>query len=179
MLIVGDNLKQLINQYNIVDKENAFDNFSITLQLSEKIVLMTPSPDTADIPTLYYGEEIPGEYLHQRIINNNGYTLPPKSCILACSHENILMPAGYFGLLQTKGSLARLFVSLTCTDGQVEPGYKGKVTFEVCNHSEFNINIKPRQQVGQLFIFKTSTKDVKLYNGKYQDAQGPTFQKPD
>lgn len=89
------------------------------------------------------------------------------------------MPAGYFGLLQTKGSLARLFVSLTCTDGQVEPGYKGKITFEVCNHSLFNINIKPKQKVGQLFIFKTSTKDVKLYNGKYQDAQGPTFQKPE
>lgn len=79
MLIVGDNLKQLINQYNIVESENAFDNFSITLQLSDKIMLLSPSnPDIADIPTLYYGEEIPREYLQEKNKQYWNYTTTKK-----------------------------------------------------------------------------------------------------
>jgi hypothetical protein len=41
------------------------------------------------------------------------------------------------------------------------------------------IRIKPKQKVGDLFIFKASTKQVKAYNGRYNNATKPTFQKPE
>jgi dCTP deaminase len=173
MLIVGDNLKYLIRQYNIVDYEDSFDNTSISLRMGRTIIKMEPDVDSED-NVIYYGEEIPDKYFKEEEIANGGIVIPPKSCILASSYEKVLIPNGYFGLLQTKGSLARLFVSLTCNDGQIEPGFSGKITFEICNLSNFHIKIKPKQFVGQLFIFKTSTKQVELYNGRYQNASGPT-----
>ncbi|SHP98299.1 deoxycytidine triphosphate deaminase [Mycobacteroides abscessus subsp. abscessus] len=172
MLVVGDNLKELIKQHNIVNQEDSFDNTSISLRLGRKVIHM--EPDTVG-EVINYGDEIPQCFFKEEQLTNAGLILPPKSCILACSYEKVDIPNGYFGLLQTKGSLARLFVSLTCTDGQIEPGYKGNITFEICNHSNFSIRIRPKQYVGQLFLFKTSTKQVVLYEGKYQNAEGPTI----
>ena len=76
-------------------------------------------------------------------------------------------------LLQTKGSLARLFVSINSADGQIDPGYEGKITFEIYNASDFKINIKPGQAVGNLYLFKTSTA-VPPYEGRYANAKIPT-----
>ncbi|NHM30546.1 dCTP deaminase [Neobacillus terrae] len=174
MLIVGDNLKYLIKQYDVVS-EDSFDNTSVSLRLGKTIIRM--EPPTSEKTFIYYGEDIPEEFFKEEEITQGGLIIPPKSCILASSYEKVNIPNGYFGLLQTKGSLARLFVSLTCTDGQIEPGYSGNITFEICNHSNFYIKIKPKQFVGQLFLFKTSTKQVELYAGKYQNATGPTKHK--
>ncbi|WP_428981187.1 dCTP deaminase domain-containing protein [Marinomonas rhodophyticola] len=44
------------------------------------------------------------------------------------------MPNNKFGLVQTKGSIARGFISVHMSDGQVDPGYKGKVTLEARKH---------------------------------------------
>ncbi|MDM5307694.1 dCTP deaminase [Peribacillus frigoritolerans] len=176
MLIVGDNLKYLMKQHDIIDNPNNFDHTSIALGLGKTIIHMEPA-DNSNETIIYYGEDIPENYYRTEQLNDRGINIPPKSCILACSNETVKIPNGYFGLLQTKGSLARLFVSLTCTDGQIEPGFNGNITFEICNHSNFYVNLKPKQLVGQLFLFKTSTKQIELYNGKYQNAIGPTKHK--
>jgi deoxycytidine triphosphate deaminase len=84
------------------------------------------------------------------------------------------MPKGYMGLIQTKGSLARLFVMVQCSDAQVDPGYEGHLTFEICNLGDFVVNIKRGSKVAQLFLLKCSTRDIDGYNGRYQGATGPT-----
>ena len=88
------------------------------------------------------------------------------------------MPQGYMGLLQTKGSLARLCVSLHFSDGQIDPGFRGKITFEIFNASDFKIRIRKFQAVGNLYVLKTTTKKHKPYSGKYAGANGPTIQLP-
>jgi deoxycytidine triphosphate deaminase len=85
------------------------------------------------------------------------------------------MPNGFFGLIQTKGTLARLFVSATCNDGQVEPGYKGKLTLELMNFSNYQVDLPIGCEVAQLFIFQCSGETVNPYAGKYQAATGPTL----
>jgi len=173
MIIVSDNLRELIRQHNIVN-ENCFDETSISLSLDNNVIFLK-------FPNNYefiYGNPIPLEFIQEIFIEDGEYLeLKPKSTVLACSNEVINIPLGYFGLLQTKGSLARLFVSIHCSDGQIEPGFSGKITFEIINFSDFCIKIRPKQIIGDLFLLKTSTKQVKPYSGKYNKSDKPTFQK--
>ena len=171
MLIVGENLRGLIIQDRICD-EQCFDNTCIALSLGPQIIKLEP---TETYKTLDYGDEIPAECVRCENVSENGLVLPPRKAILASSYETIHIPVGYFGLLQTKGSLARMMVSLHFSDGQIDPGFNGKVTFEIINCSDFSIRIRKRQLVGNLYIFKTSTNDASAYQGKYQNATGPTI----
>jgi len=81
---------------------------------------------------------------------------------------------GYFGLVQTKGSLARLFVSVTCCDGQIEPGYNGKVTFEMVNLGPNIVKIPIGAKIAQTYVVRCSSRVTPAYAGKYQGATGPT-----
>jgi dCTP deaminase len=176
MLIVGDNLKYLVEQYKIVNNDRSFDVNSLTLTLDRSIITIEPDEESME---LTYGHEIPPGWVKEHSIRDEGYVIPPKSSILGCSHEQVNMPVGYFGFLQTKGSLARLFVLVNLCDGQVEAGYVGKVTFEISNMSNFGIRLRPNLPVAQLFIFKTSTRSVEQYHGRYQGATKPTIQLPE
>ena len=177
MLVVGENLRGLIRQHKIVDShDGCFDDTSISLRLDHHVITIRPPEGTV----LTYGSPIPPEYIQEDVITlDQGLVLGPHGAILGCSFERVRIPVGYFGLLQTKGSLARLFVTLHCCDGQIEPGFDGKITFEMCNQSTFGVRLFPRQIVGDLFLFKGSTRQVKPYSGRYQGATKPTVQLPE
>jgi dCTP deaminase len=178
MLIVGDNLKELMSQYKIVTPQNSsYDTNCICLSLDKSIISITP-PEEEENSIITYGSEIPKNWINEKVLDyEHGLILDPKMSVLACSFEKINIPSGYFGLLQTKGSLARLFVSINCSDGQVESGFNGKITFEMCNFSDFRIRLRPGDRVGSLFIFKTSSKNVNSYQGRYNLSDKPTIQK--
>lgn len=174
MLIVGDDLKRLIKEKKLIDNENCFDNTCVTMSMGTKVIKYKKTVDT-----LEYGKKIPDDCINEiNLLENGSITIPSKTSILASSLEVINMPMGYFGLLQTKGSLARLFVSLHFSDGQIDPGFSGCVTYEIFNGSEFNIVINVGHSVGNLYIFKTSTDKNEPYNGKYKNSRAPTIYKP-
>ena len=178
MIIVGENLKQLQKQHHICNSSKCFDDSCLQLSLGGTIVRLIRSANSEEA-VLSYGDEIPKSFIVEEDISSNGLFLSPKSAVLACSAEKIRMPQGYMGLLQTKGSLARLFVSLHFSDGQIDPGFEGHVTFEIFNASDFTVHIKKQQMVGNLYIFKTSTKNTKKYDGRYANSDRPTIQVPE
>jgi len=67
------------------------------------------------------------------------------------------MPLGYIGFVQTKGTLARLFVAAHCTDVQIEPGFSGKVTLELMNQSPFDIAIPVGANIAQIYIMSVKS----------------------
>ena len=170
MLIVGENLEQLNNQYHIVDSTNCYDRTCLKLRLDKKIITIEKTEEV-----LVYGEEIPPSYIKEDIIKDEGIIIPPFSAILACSLETVNIPMGYYGFLQTKGTLARFFVSIHFCDGQIDSGYKGKVTFEIFNGSPNKIKIHKNQAVANLFIFNTSSKENLPYKGMYLNTDKPTL----
>lgn len=170
-MIVDLNLKSLIEKHNIVDKKGCFDTSCISLTLDNTIKRYNVPENTI---ISYDSDSIESYADAVTLKKSKGYILQPQDCILACSAETIRMPNFCFGLLQTKGSLARLFVFINCADGQVDPGYHGKITFELYNASNFPIQIKPGQAVGNLYLFKTSMTSTE-YNGRYQNADSPTI----
>lgn len=174
MLIVGENLEGLIRQKEICNV-NCFDGSCISLSLGTEVLWLQP---TDKIKEIRYGQIIPEECIKREELEDNiGLILPPHKAVIASSNEVINMPIGYFGLFQTKSSLARLLVSIHFSDGQIESGFKGKINFEIMNASDLSIRIEKKQIVGNLYIFKASTNNCSAYSGRYQNSCGPqTFE---
>ncbi|MBD5118867.1 MAG: hypothetical protein HDT37_07115 [Clostridiales bacterium] len=175
MFIVGENLISLVKKHHIIDDIRDVSETCIELKLNHIIKRMRR---TNDCDTLNYGERIPAKYIMEESILDEGLILKPQKAVLACSSKSVHIPCGYMGMIQTKGSLARLFVFVHCSDSQVDSGFKGCITFELYNASEFNVRIQAGQKVANLYILPVSDKNVKAYEGKYKDADKPTIQLP-
>lgn len=174
MYIVGENLRRLAMQKAICDLA-LVDRFSLAVTLGPKFYRL--KGDAASI--VRYGAQSDVAALYEQHTSQNGEILiNPGEQVLACSGTNFLMPAGYIGFLQTKGTLARLFVSLTCSDAQVEPGFDGYITMEIVNHSPWSVSLTVGSRVGQLYLAKCSNSET-AYDGRYKGAakEGPTLPK--
>lgn len=103
--------------------------------------------------------------------------LKPGQQIITCSQHKYIIPLDYFGLVQTKGTLARLFVQATCNDGQVEPGFEGFITLEIVNMSPWTIELPAGSEIAQMYIIKCSNTASKAYHGRYTEASkaGPSL----
>jgi len=171
MVITGINLRDLMEQYSIAPS-TSYDQFSVTLHLSDTI--RKYKCDASHIIT--YGEQITEDIVVTEKISHE-YILYPGQAILACSIENVNMPKGYMGIIQTKGSLARLFVTVHCCDGQIEPGFSGRITFEICNMGQYGIRLLANSPVAQMYIVKVSD-DTIAYEGRYMRSTEPTYSNP-
>jgi dCTP deaminase len=172
MIVVAQNLAGIVTGLKLCD-EKLIEEFSLTVRLGRRV--RWPRRDQR---TFVYGTPYTAsDFFDDEAELTDGLTLSPHDAVLACSQDEYTMPPGYFGLIQTKGSLARAFVSTTCNDGQVEPGYRGRVTLEITNVGPLTVNIPVEAPVAQLFIFRCSTEVSKTYAGRYQNATGPTIPK--
>ena len=173
MVVVGDNLKGLIRAKGICE-EDLFDEFSVKIKLDRTIFRLTP----IEGKVIKYGSHEVNEYYNQELLKDGELLLKSGECVLACSSQHITMPLGYIGFVQTKGTLARLFVAAHCADAQIEPGFSGKVTLEIMNQSPFDIAIPVGANIAQVYVMRCSTDNSKAYNGKYQSKEIPTLPLP-
>ena len=173
MIIVGENLRSLISGLTMCPLD-LFDETSLGLKL-DTVVYRT---DTSTNTTIRYGLHNVDHCYKEETLKTGELLLKPGDCVLACSNHSISMPMGYMGFVQTKGTLARMFVSSHCTDSQVEPGFSGKVTLELMNLSPFEIIIPVGSTIAQLFIIRCSTDNSKPYVGKYNGSDKPTIPLP-
>ncbi len=103
-----------------------------------------------------------------------GFVLESGQGILACSTEIVRMPTSHMGFIQTKGSIARGFVTAHFCDGQIDPGYTGRVTFELMNFSRQRYRLLAGMPIAQLFILQLTSAVDSGYSGRYQGAMSPT-----
>lgn len=169
MIVVGNNLKELIKQFGICPN-NLFDETGIEVQLSNKIRI----PNNEQKENIKYNVTDLDSYYIEKKIENGILILKPNQICLGCSKDEYYLPLNYFGMLQTKGTLARLFITTNVTDCQIDPGYKGKITLELINLSPFTVEIPIDSKVAKIYIYKCSTNALP-YNGRYQNAIGPTI----
>jgi deoxycytidine triphosphate deaminase len=172
MLIVGDNLRQLVIQHAICPPD-LYDNTSLKLHLMNDVYEAKP-----EWGPIIYDQQTYEDHFKKVRLGPQGLVLEPGQSVLACSHETYRMPMGYFGQVQTKGSLARLFTSVHLSDPQVDPGYSGRITLEMTNVGPFTVQIPNRANVAQLYVWKCSTDNSQPYTGRYQSANEPTFPRP-
>jgi dCTP deaminase len=174
MIITGDRLLALIQRDGIVSNPDSYDVNSITLTLGREILRVENEGQEH-----VYGQPIRPEWVKRLEVPEEGILLEPHSAFLAMSEESVSMPPGHLGLLQTKGSLARLFITVSCCDAQIDPGYQGRITFEIVNLAGLRVRLLPGTAIAQLFIAECTAKNGALYRGRYQGAQRPTIQAPE
>lgn len=171
MLVVSNNLLGIVNEYGICSP-NLVEEFSIGVRLHG---LTRRARAGASEPIVFGHPYIEEDYFEPLTTVERDLELWPGQSVLGCSSDRYEMPAGYFGLLQTRGSLARLFVAATCNDGQVEPGYEGRITLEITNHGRLPVIIPVGSRIAQLFLFRCTTEAHQPYAGRYQGANEPTL----
>lgn len=175
MFVVGNNLRELVRNYKIIDDIRDVEETCIELKLYKVVKRLRV---TSNVTSLKYGETIPKEVIEKETIKEDGLCMEPGDAVLACSNQKVYLPQGYMGMVQTKGSLARMFVFAQCSDSQIDSGFSGRITFELFNASPFNIVISKGQKIANLYIITASDKNMKLYCGKYNNATEPTVPKP-
>ncbi|MCE9873996.1 hypothetical protein LZ667_21790 [Hafnia alvei] len=173
MMIIDENLKYLAKANDVCEREDLIEDFCIQIRLSNS-TYYKPKKENVRI---IYGANSDGVFDSYEMVEpqDTPMKLEPMDRVLACSQEKYKIPRDVFGLVQTKGSLARLFVQVTCCDGQIEPGFEGKITLEIVNLSPFSIEIPTLSKVAQLYLFQCSMKSRKPYNGKYAGHDFPTL----
>lgn len=152
------------------EKDVVIDTVSICLHLDNQFTEYAPYGGRAFTPPKTM------ETITKTIPHGESYILPPNGKVLACSQEQVEMPNDLMGFIQTKGSIARGFLFAHMCDGQIDPGYKGKVTLELLNMSDFYYKLTPGMAVASLFFLNLDA-EIIHYNGRYQNSGNPTAMK--
>jgi len=172
MIVIEKNLEQLASQYKICDN-GLIDDYSLKIQLGSYFF-----EPTASAETIIYGAcPDPSLIFSNRKSIGQNLSLAPGKQVITCSKHTYKLPTDYFGLVQTKGTLARLFVSATCNDGQIEPGFDGYITLEMVNHSPWTLEIPVGSDIAQMYLIKCTSPALKAYSGRYAKGakEGPTI----
>jgi dCTP deaminase len=172
MVLTKPSLEKLCKNGVIINNvgEVKVESISVMLHLDNQFLTYKSSPKEPFVPPIYLDSSI------QEIPNYGHYILPPKGKVIACSQEIIEMPLDLMGFIQTRGSLARGFLMAHVCDGQIEPGYKGKITLEICNLSDFYYKLESGMEFCSLFFYNLDAplNPEDAYNGRYQNSTGPT-----
>lgn len=112
----------------------------------------------------YIGREV--------VIPSTGYVMAPGETVLGVSEEYIAMPDNIAGVAMEKSTLARIFLNVTVTP--IEPGWKGFLTYEIKNNSDYGIRIYAGMGITQLTFSQLSGPVEVSYadrKGKYKDQE--------
>ncbi|MDP2871992.1 MAG: dCTP deaminase, partial [Bacillota bacterium] len=145
------------------------DLVSIGLHLDNQFLAYEPRTEESPVTP---PQELPTRLTI--VSSGDTYILPPGGKILACSEEVVAIPNDLMAFIQTKGSLARGFLTVHMCDAQIEPGYQGKITLEIVNFSDFSYELAPGMPIAQLFFVALLARMPTGYCGRYQGAMGPT-----
>lgn len=114
--------------------------------------------------------DVPVEY---RTTKRDNYVLLPKQFVLATTREYIKLPNNMTAFVEGRSSIGRLGLFIQKA-GWVDPGFEGQITLELFNATEWALNIKAGDRVGQLVFAKMDRDVVNPYKGKYQCQTGAT-----
>jgi len=81
------------------------------------------------------------------------YKLMPGEFILMASREILNIPNGILSFVQGRSSIARLGIQ-TEQAGLIDAGFRGTITFEIFNQSQFPIILYTGMRVAQVYFFK-------------------------
>ncbi len=102
------------------------------------------------------------EGVFNHAVNGSHYfIIQPKQFVLMASNEVLNIPNGVIAFVQGRSSVARLAIQ-TEQAGLIDAGFRGTITFEVFNQSNFPIILYKGTRFAQVYFF-TAQHANKLY----------------
>jgi dCTP deaminase len=99
------------------------------------------------------------------------YTLPPRGFILATTAEWVDIPDNVCGFVSGRSSIGRLGLQVQ-NAGFIDAGFRGQITLELANQTQFPIVLHAGVRVCQLVFFKQIKRSKRPYSGKYLNQIG-------
>lgn len=101
------------------------------------------------------------------------FLLKPKSFVLATTVEKVSLPSNLSAFVEGRSSVGRtgLFIH---NAGFIDPGFRGQITLELFNASDWTIELESGVRIAQLVFITTDTYVEHPYEGKYQNQKGVT-----
>ena len=111
--------------------------------------------------------------------DDDPFMLHPGEFVLGSTLEHVEVPSDLVARLEGISSLGRIGLLIHSTAGYVDPVWKGHLTLELSNVSNFPITLYHRMKIGQISFLKLTTPADVLYGSaelgsKYQGQQDPT-----
>lgn len=167
-------------------QENQIQPNSIDLTLDNTYKVLSPN-DTTDIsdyvsrPCINPLNEIKYEtgFFTRARNSREYYIIKPKEFVLMSSKEVLNIPNGILSFVQGRSSVARIAIQ-TEQAGLIDAGFRGTITLEVFNQSEYPIYVYAGMRIAQVYFFKAQYSDrvygPSKYN-KYMNQIGTTGSK--
>ena len=152
---IKDNLQSASYDLTISNKINIFKNQSITLDLTDKMLI---------------------ESLNEEVDITYGYNLSPQEYIISTLNEKINMPKDLSAHIRPRTTFTRLGLILVAQ--HINPTYSGVLSLGLYNASPYVIKLIPNIVIGQIVFEQLSGEPIeeKLYryntNSKYHNESG-------
>jgi dCTP deaminase len=140
---------------------------SIDLRLGPEIVVFRREVESVLDLLSSQGEEVTSR-LSQRmsVDRSQGFVVHPGDFILATTYESVKLPGDIAARLEGKSSWGRLGLQIHSTAGFIDPGFAGKITFEISNVGRLPVKLYPGLLVAQVCFFTAKRSSYKLYDKK-------------
>jgi dCTP deaminase len=122
------------------------------------------------------------KFTETKTVENGQYIIiKPKEFLLGVTKETIELSNSLAGRIDGRSSLGRLGISVHITAGKVDPGFKGKLTLEICNMGTHSVALYPGMKFCTVIFERVSSEVEKSYEkyGKYQGDNEPKESKID
>jgi dCTP deaminase len=109
----------------------------------------------------------------------SGWVLHPNEFVLSTVHETIGFPLlvggkdALMGRIEGRSRYARLGLLVHATAPTIQPGWTGKLTFELKNLGYFPIILRPESPIGQLIVERVDGEVVQT-SGEFDDQDTAT-----
>lgn len=89
------------------------------------------------------------------------FIIQPREFLLLASYEVLNIPNGIISFVQGRSSVARIGIQ-TEQAGLIDSGFRGTITFEVYNETQYPIKLYAGMRIAQVYFFKSQYAN-KLY----------------
>ncbi|MGA1599366.1 MAG: dCTP deaminase [bacterium] len=162
MIIPDVGLWQLVEQGHLPEGLKIGPS-SVDLTLSNSF--SWPDPQTEEI--------VLGEPVRHQSVSTDRFVLRPHHFVLASTSETISVPEHMAAYVEGRSSIGRLGLQVQ-NAGFIDAGFRGQITLELANQSEFPIVLTPGTRICQIVFVQMAEPAEQPYSGKYGGQTGAT-----
>lgn len=167
MHIVSHNLVALNAQYSMTPAGN-IDADTLKLHLGRPIHRPIPGK------RVHFTGTDRSQCFKQEELESGVLRLEPSECVLACTEERVVLPAGYSGIIMPTSTANRDFLSVTLGADLVSAGWSGHLTLEMRNNGPFVLEIPIYAHIAQLLVIRCSDSTF-TRTSRYSNHNAPSF----
>lgn len=172
MILSDRTIKRMIEENKLIenpeDIENCLQPGSYDIRLGNQFKSIKPNEDEIIDNHLIIDPKNDIRYKTVSLKEDQFFLLPSKTFVLAVTKEIINLPKDISAFVEGRSSIGRMGLFIQ-NAGWIDSGFRGTITLELFNATDYDIKIYPNMRIGQIVFCKNDEECLNPYNGKYQN----------